>query len=124
MHVNELNTYLICVDQIKKAFYDIPTLKSNWENIDILLRSFMFKELLATTTIKGISIQKQCWSDYTTNLEVAVLGLLWCSGSQQQKCQLLCKLVNPSDEKYISHTNRELKFMFKKILYLSINMQE
>ena len=84
----------------------------------------MFKELVATSTIRGLNykLQEEKWSDYTSKLEVAVLGLLWCSGSQAAKARYLTELANPSGSDTITHQSGEMKFIFKKLFYYSIDM--
>ena len=92
--------------------------------MDTLLRSFIFKELVVTSTIKGLNhkLREERWSDYTSKLEVAVLGLLWCSGSQDSKARYLAALANPSGSDTITHQSGEMRFIFKKLFYYSIDM--
>ena len=55
MRVSELNTYFITIDEIKKAFCITPAWIQLWLNLESLFKSFMFKELVMTTTInKGM----------------------------------------------------------------------
>lgn len=89
-----------------------------------MLRSFVFKELVVTSSIKGrgYKLTEDKWSDYTSKLEVAILGLLWCEGTQQQKAKYFTTLANPSGTSTITHQSGEMKFIFKKLFYFSIDM--
>jgi len=82
--LNELKTSLVKVEDIRKAFSASPAWKQMWGNVESLLRSFVFKELVCTSTIRGLNykLEEDMWSDYTSKMEFAILGLLWCAGSQ------------------------------------------
>ena len=55
MRVNEYNTFFIKVEDVKKAYCITPAWIQLWLNVESLLESFMFKELVMTTTInKGM----------------------------------------------------------------------
>ena len=50
------------------------------------------------------------------------MGILWCYGSQDAKAQFLSKLINQAGSKWVVENGKELKMIFKKIFYLSIDM--
>ena len=77
-----------------------------------------------TSTIRGLNykLEEDLWSDYTSKMEVAVLGLLWCSGSQIAKAQYLVELANPSGSDTITHQSGEMRFIFKKLFFYAIDM--
>jgi hypothetical protein len=83
MRINELKTCFVTVDDVRRAFAGSPAWRQLWGNVDALLRSFVFKELVVTSTVKSFNTKlvEEKWSDYTSKLEVAVLGLLWCDGT-------------------------------------------
>ena len=80
-----MSTAFVKIDAIKEAFEISPVWKQNWGSVDTLLKTYMFKELVFTKNIggKNYKIQEEKWSKYTTKLEFAILGLLWCSGTQE-----------------------------------------
>ena len=85
----------------------------------------MFKELVTTSVNKVdgyYKFGKHDWSKHTTKLDVAILGLLWCYGTQEQKVFYFQKLANPLETKWITHQSKEMKYVFKKLFYYSIDM--
>lgn len=80
MRISELKTCFVTVDDIRRAFAGSPAWRQDWANVDALLRSFVFKELAVTGSVKGrgYKLGEDVWSDYTSKLEFAILGLLWC----------------------------------------------
>jgi len=72
------------VEDIRKAFSASPAWRQMWSSVESLLRSFVFKELVVTSTVRGLNykLEEDMWSDYTSKMEFAILGLLWCNGSQ------------------------------------------
>ena len=64
------------------------------------------------------------YCNYVCKLDMGVLALLWCSGSQKSRARLLNKLINPKDKKHIRINNKELEYVFKKLIYFSIDLPE
>ena len=62
--------------------------------------------------------------NFTTKLELGVLALLWCSGNQEEKARFFCKLANPNGDEFITHTDKEVKFIFKKLFYFSKDLTD
>lgn len=60
--------------------------------------------------------------NYTSKLEIGILGLLWCSGSQKEKAEVMFKLIASNGTKYVSCYDRELIFIFVKLLQFSIDL--
>lgn len=62
---------------------------NDWDQVDQLLRYFMFKELVVLCTVKGYNykLAPEKWGKHASKLEVGVLGLLWCSGNSEQKAR-------------------------------------
>ncbi len=61
--------------------------------------------------------------NYTSKLEIGILGLLWCSGNQKEKTEEMFKLIASNGTKYVSCYDRELIFIFVKLLQFSIDLQ-
>ena len=57
-------------------------------------------------------------------MELACIGLLWCSGTQKQKAQFIAKIINVEKSNFVTYECEELKFIFTKLFYLSINLAE
>jgi hypothetical protein len=57
-------------------------------------------------------------------LEIGVLALLWCSGSQELKAKFMSNLANPKGDEFITHTGSELRFIFKKLLYFATGLPD
>ena len=122
--VNELKTCFVAVDDVRRTFCVSPAWRQLWGSVDTLLRSFVFKELVVTSTVKGLNYKlgEDKWSDYTSKLELAILGLLWCSGTQEEKAKYFALLSDPAGSDTITHNSGEMKFIFKKLFYFSIDM--
>jgi len=81
---NVLNTSFVTVEEVKKTLCVTPAWGDLWPNVDCLLRSYMFKELIMTSTASdGINYKykEEKWTDIVPKLDLAIIGLLWCSGS-------------------------------------------
>ena len=101
---NQVYAKFFKVDEIKKVFCVTTAWNELWPNVDILLRSFMFKELVMTCTLDGLNYRflEHEWSNHISKLDIAILGLLWCTGTHQQKVKYLTKLVNPTNSTWIT----------------------
>ena len=55
INVNEVNTKFVRVDDLERAFRVTRAWNDSWANVEILLKSFMFKELVMTCTTDGIN---------------------------------------------------------------------
>ena len=73
------------IDEIKKGFCVTSAWNYLWPEVDILLRSFMFKELVMTSTLDGLNYKfmEHEWSTHIPKLDIAIIGLIWCTGSQR-----------------------------------------
>ena len=60
--------------------------------------------------------------NYTSKLEIGILGLLWCTGNQKEKAEAMFKLIASNGTKYVSCYDRELMFIFVKLLQFSIDL--
>ena len=60
-------------------------------------------------------------SEYVSKLELGVLALLWCSGTQQQKASFLFNLA-AGDKDVIYFDDPEMKFIFVKLLRFASNL--
>ena len=60
-------------------------------------------------------------SEYLSKLELGILALLWCSGSQSSKASFLFNLAAP-DKDLILFDDPEMKFIFVKLLRYSANL--
>ena len=66
---------------MKKIFVNTPAWKELWHNVEALLKFPVFKEITLIEHQKGSDIPKDELINYTTKLEIGILGLLWCAGS-------------------------------------------
>lgn len=115
-------TEIISIDDIKKEF-DTPAWKESWQNVEKLLRTPEFKVITVTErrAIKGVVPQEQL-INYTTKLEVGILALLWCDGTQKERTSYFTKLANPGNKNEIGCNDDELKFIFVKLLEYSTDL--
>jgi len=60
--------------------------------------------------------------NHFTKLEVGILALIWCEGSQAEKARFLYSLANSKNNPAISWSDDELKFIFLKILHFSTDL--
>jgi len=84
--------------------------------------------LLKTSAFKEFSIEKHFkehitdpveQNNFTTQLELAILGLLWCTDTQEAKAQFLHKVINPQNLPEIAWNDKELKTVITKLFYYS-----
>lgn len=89
------DTEILLIDDIKKEF-NTPAWKESWSNVDKLLKTPEFKVITVTErrAIKGLVPQEKL-INYTTKLEIGILALLWCQGSQKERTAFFLKLANP-----------------------------
>ena len=83
----------------------------------MMLKTPEFKQIVVVerNAIKNYVPEKDL-INYTTKLEVGILALLWCQGSQNAKANYLYKLANPQKQDFIGWSDDELKFVFVKLL--------
>ena len=83
MNMIDIKTSLIHVNTIKKVVKKSPAWKQMWGSLEILLRSFIFKEVVSDYKIETLNykLKNKDWSDYTSVIELGSLGLLWCDGT-------------------------------------------
>ena len=62
--------------------------------------------------------------NYTSKLELGVLGVLWCEGSHEDKVKFYGKLINPYNDDIIQNANKELKFTFCQLFFFSQDLPE
>ena len=53
-------------------------------------------------------------------LEIGILGLLWCTGTQSQKATFLYKIAYPENDVTVT-PNSELEIIFTKLLFISLD---
>ena len=53
MQVQDLDTAFVKIDAIKEAFEISPVWKQQWSQVETLLKTYMFKELVFTKNIGG-----------------------------------------------------------------------
>ena len=89
------DTEIIFIDDLKKEF-NTTAWKESWSNVDKLLKTPEFKVITVTErrAIKGVVPQEKL-INYTTKLEVGILALLWCQGTQKERTTFFLKLANP-----------------------------
>lgn len=118
------DTEIILIDDLKKEF-NTPAWKESWSNVDKLLKTPEFK-VITVTERRVLLIKSQVPQEklinYTTKLEVGILALLWCQGTQKQRTAFFLKLANPIMSENIGCTDDELKFIFVKLLEYSTDL--
>ena len=87
------DTDLVHLDDVKKVFMTTPAWRKLWVNVECLFKLPVFKEITLLEHKKGSSIELSECMNYTTKLEIGILGLLWCTGSQKAKANFLYKLA-------------------------------
>ena len=90
--------------------------------MEALLKTSTFKEFVITDNFLKSVPDKSEHVNYTTQLEFGILGLLWCSDTQENKAKFFYKLVNPENNAKIAWTDKELKTMLQKFFYFSNEM--
>lgn len=106
-----------------------PAWKQLWPNVDKLLRMPEFKCIVVKER-KAIAehVAREELEQWTTKLEVGILGLLWCEGSMRAKANFFYDLANPTENAASGHINGltwsddELKFIFVKLLYAAVDL--
>jgi hypothetical protein len=58
-------------------------------------------------------------NEFTTSISVGVLGLLWCTDTQEDKAHFLWKLINPHNDLRVAWSDKELKTVINKLFYFS-----
>lgn len=116
------DTEIILIDDIQKEF-NSTAWKESWQNVEKLLKTPEFKVITVTErkAIKSIVPQDKL-INYTTKLEIGILALLWCQGSQKDRTAFFLKLANPVELDQIGCTDDELKFIFVKLLEYSTDL--
>ena len=116
------DTQIIFIDDLEKEF-NTTAWKESWSNVDKLLKTPEFKVITVTErgAIKSIVPQEQL-INYTTKLEVGILALLWCDGTQKERTSFFSKLANPGNKNEIGCNDDELKFIFVKLLEYSTDL--
>lgn len=107
---------------MKKEF-NTPAWRESWWNVEKLLKTPEFKVITVTErgAIKDIVPQEEL-INYTTKIEVGILALLWCDGTQKERTAFFTQLANPSGRNEIGCNDDELKFIFVKLLEYSTDL--
>jgi len=98
-----------------------PAWTKLWDNVECLLKLPVFKEITLLEHSKGSKIPYNELINYTTKLEVGILGLLWCTGSQKAKANFIYKLAQPDDDPNVAWNDDELKIIFVRLVHFSID---
>ena len=61
---------------------------------------------------------------HVSKLEIGVLALLMCHGDQTQKAEFFYYLINPDLSNYIDKYDKELRLIFHRLIYFSIDLPQ
>ena len=113
------DTGYLSIDHIKQGFCTSPAWKDLWQNLEALLKTSGFKEFVNDGCFKEHVTDPAEQVKFTTQLELGILGILWCTDTQEAKAEFLYKLVNPKNNAVVAWTDKELKTVIDKLFYFS-----
>lgn len=108
---------------MKETFCQTPAWITQWPNVEKILKTPEFKQIVVTER-KAIKhkVSEDQIINYCTKIELGVLAIIWCSGTQQAKAEFLFNLASSGSEQSISWSDEELKLIFVKLLQFATDL--
>ena len=120
-------TEFVSLYQLQLCFCNnFKSWSSQWPKIEKLLKLTVFKDVIMNQPNQVFKRFIQQNGDtiinWTTKLEISILGLLWCRGTHKDKTRFLNKIINPNSNRIYSFADKELVLAFKKLFYISCDL--
>ena len=102
-------TEIISIDEVGQIFNKTKAWKKRWPNLERLLWTNPFKSIVSEEQLVKEGLESEI--GFTSKLEFAALGLVWCEGKLEDKANFLFELINPEQDEMVSKNNNNLKFV-------------